>query len=535
MKPKFGDAITAVIYRQQRRGAIIWGSVFGMFMWVSAAGYAQAYPTTEDRATVVRTLGENTGIRSIFGPPRALDTVQGFTAWRSATSFVVIGAVWGLLLATKLLRGDEEAGRSDLLFAGPVTRASGLRAQLVGLGITWLVLFGTVASWFITIGVTGHYFSWTAAIWFALVSCSTASVFLAVGAATSQFASTRRTASTVAGALFGAALLTRAIAESVEGRHWLSWASPIGWVDRMHPLTGTNMTPMLLIVAAVAVAVTLAVVVASRRDLGQGVWPSRDTAEPATALLQSSRGLALRLLRGTTIAWAVGVGIFAAVFGIVSTAVSDAFKENSSVSDIFSRLGAELSAPGYVGVTFVFLGAALGITAAVFIGACRAEEAEGRLEYITALPVRRADWLLTRASIAAGSMVVLGLVAGVGGWIGVAVSGGDIQVGRMFLEGINVVPPGVLVLGVGTLAYGFFARSGSAVAYALVAWSFLVEMIGALVNLNHLVLDTSIIHHVAAVPAADPHWDASLAMLAVGCTCIALGAVALQRRDLQPG
>ena len=112
----------------------------------------------------------------------------------------------------------------------------------------------------------------------------------------------------------------------------------------------------------------------------------------------------------------------------------------------------------------------------------------------------------------------------------------DPAAGAKAIKGLKEVPVrGQIATECMGLAYGFFARSGSAVAYALVAWSFLVEMIGALVNLNHLVLDTSIIHHVAAVPAADPHWDASLAMLAVGCTCIALGAVALQRRDLQPG
>jgi ABC-2 type transport system permease protein len=276
-------------------------------------------------------------------------------------------------------------------------------------------------------------------------------------------------------------------------------------------------------------------VVASRRDIGAGQWPGRDTAVAQTALMRSTPGFALRLMRGTAVAWAVGVGIFAGVFGIVSTAVSDAFKENSSVSDIFSRLGAELSAPGYVGVTFVMLSAALGIAAANFLGASRAEEADGRLEYVTALPVRRSDWLLTRTALAAASIVVIGLVAGVGGWVGVAVSGGDIAFGRMFLAGVNVIAPGLVVLGVGTLAYGSFARAGTAVAYALVAWSVLVELIGAFANFNHFILDTSIIHHVAAAPAMDPHWDATAVMLVIAVLAAIGGAVGLQRRDLQPG
>ena len=530
-----GRAIAHLIYRQQRRGAVIWGSVFGVFVWVSAYGYAAAYPKASDRANIVQTLGANKGIRSIFGPARGLDTVAGFTAWRCATSFAVIGAVWGVLLATKVLRGDEEAGRSDLYFAGPVTRAGGLTNQLLGLAITWGVLFATVWSWTITVGVAGHYFSWTAGTWFSLVSCSCALIFLALGAVTSQLTQTRRGAAALAGAAFGAGLLVRAGAESVDGGRWLTWVSPVGWIDRMHPLTGTNIAPFGAVIAATAIATWLAVALAARRDLGQGVLPSRDTAAARTRLLGSPQGLALRLTRGTTIGWAAGLFIFAAVFGTVSTAVSDAFKQDSSVSDIFGRLGADVSARGYVGVTFVMLSAALSLAAATFIGACRAEEADGRLEYLTAGPLRRRSWLAARVGVGALSLVVLGLLVGVGGWVGVAISGGTIGFADMLRAGLNVIAPALLVLGVATLAYGVVPRSGVQVAYALVAWSFLVEMIGALVELNHFVVDTSVIHHLAAAPAVDPRWGSAGVMVVVAIAGAVAGSVALERRDLQPG
>ncbi len=35
---------------------------------------------------------------------------------------MVLGAVWGLLTATRLLRGEEDAGRWELLLAGQTTR-----------------------------------------------------------------------------------------------------------------------------------------------------------------------------------------------------------------------------------------------------------------------------------------------------------------------------------------------------------------------------------------------------------------------------
>lgn len=529
------NAITRLIYKQQRRGAIAWGSVFGIYVWVSAYGYDAAYPTAKDRASMVASLGSNKGIQAIFGPARALDTVNGFTAWRCATSFAAIGAIWGLLLATKVLRGEEDNGHAELLFAGPVTRRSGLLGQLAGLGVVWGVLFVTVASWFVSVGLMGHYFSVTAGLWFSLVACSSAAVFVGVGAVTSQLASSRRLAAATAGALFGAALLVRAVAGSVDGASWLAWASPLGWLDRTHPLTGTNVAPIVLVVLVIAVALVATVLLADRRDLGAGLLRNADVAEAKTGLLRTPLGLALRLTRGVTIGWAVGVGVGAAVFGVVSSAVSEGFAENQSVTDIFARLGADISARGYVGVTFIMLGALFGFTAATFISSCREEESTGRLEVLGAGPLRRWNWLLGRVAVGSGALTMLGAAAGVGGWLGVAASGGHISFGRMLLAGLNVVPPGLLVLGVGIAAYGIAPRSGVAVAYALVAWSFLVEMLGALVQLHRYVLDTSMIHHVAAAPAVDPRWQPTLVMLAIAVAGALIGAAALERRDLAQG
>ena len=298
-------AISNLIYKQSRRSALIWGSVIGTFVWVSAAAYAASYPKLADRLQFARTLGTNAGIRAIFGPARAIETVQGFTAWRSSTPFALLGGVWGLLLATKVLRGDEEEGRADLLYAGPVTRASGLTHALGGLTVAFLVFFAAVASCVVAVGVLGGYFSWTAALFFSAASCAGAAMFIPVGALTSQLFATRRAASAVAGAALAVAVLLRAIGESVDGAYWLTWASPNGWIDKLHPLTGSAFGPWALI-AGFVIAVTAGRSTSRRRrDLGAAVLPSRDTADARTALLGSPIGLAVRLSRGTMIALGV--------------------------------------------------------------------------------------------------------------------------------------------------------------------------------------------------------------------------------------
>ena len=523
------------VFRQQRRGAYIWGAVFGVLAWVSAYGYATAYPTVADRRDLAHSLGTNVGTRAIFGPAHYLDTVGGFTAWRSATSFVILGGVWGLLLATKVLRGDEESGRAELLYAGPVTQASGLAELMTGLLLTLALLFANVAGWLIPVALWYGYFSWTAALWFSLTSVMCAAMFLAVGSLTSQLAATRRAAAGIAGGVLGLAFVLRAVGETVAGARWVLWVSPIAWVDRMRPLTGTAYGPLLPIGLFVAACAWGATLLARRRDVGAALLPSRDTSEAHTRLLSSPMRLSLRLSRNTTIAWGLGVMLFAAIFGVVSSAVTDSFGDNQSVSDIFKRLGASLSARGYVGVTFVMLGAVTGLVAATFVSGGRAEEADGRLEHIAAAPKLVSHWLMGRVLVGAASIVVVSALAGLGGWLGVRVSGGDISFGDMLMAGLNLVAPGVLVLGIGTLVHGVVPRLAAAAGYAVVAWSFLVEIVGSMVKFNHLLLDTSVIHHIAASPAVDPRWGSAVVMVVVGLGAAAFGSAALQRRDLVIG
>ena len=104
------------------------------------------------------------------------------------------------------------------------------------------------------------------------------------------------------------------------------------------------------------------------------------------------------------------------------------------------------------------------------------------------------------------------------------------RLATLLAVGVNVIPAGILVLGVGMLVHGLAPSLAAPVAYGLVAWSFLVEVLGA--SLGRWVLDTSLLHHLARPPAAQVRWD-SAALVALGLAAAAVGAVAFARRDLQ--
>ena len=75
----------------------------------------------------MRALAESPAIRIMFGKPVALGDPGGFTVWRTGTPLAVLVAVWSALTAVRITRGEEEAGRWNLLLAGRVRLAAAAR------------------------------------------------------------------------------------------------------------------------------------------------------------------------------------------------------------------------------------------------------------------------------------------------------------------------------------------------------------------------------------------------------------------------
>ncbi len=112
------------------RTTLVWTAVVAAVVASAAVAYRSAYPTEASRQVVVTLLGDNRAFDALYGRPVALETVGGFLAWRYGATAAVIIALWALLAVSRLLRGDEDEGRSDLLVAGPVSTRSLLASQL---------------------------------------------------------------------------------------------------------------------------------------------------------------------------------------------------------------------------------------------------------------------------------------------------------------------------------------------------------------------------------------------------------------------
>jgi ABC-2 type transport system permease protein len=520
--------------RSAVRSGALWGVVFGAFVASSALGYAASYPSLASRRVLARTFGNDAGIDGLLGPARHIESVAGFTAWRTLVLLAVLGGVWGLLAATRLLRGEEDAGRWEVMLAGPTDRRRAAAQAVAGLGAGVLVLWVITAILTVASGRSSDVrVSVGAALFFSVALVAGAAVFTAAGALASQLASTRRQAAAFAGVALGVSYGIRVIADSGSGLSWLRWLSPVGWIEELQPLTSPHPWPLVPLVGLVVGLAGMSVVVAGRRDLGAGVVADRTTATARTRWLSGPVGLTLRIGRGAMIGWAIAIGATSLLLGVVAKSAGSALNQASGFEAALERLGARASgAAAYVGVSFLVVAALIAVMVAGHLTSARSEEAEGRLDHLVSRPVARRRWLAGRVAVALVAAVGAGLLAGVGSWLGAASQDTGLAASRLLEAGLNVVAPAILLIGLGVLTLGLRPRWVAVVAYGYLGWSLLLELVGGVVQANHWLLDTSMFHHLTPAPAAPPDWASAVALAVVGLSAAVVGGLAFERRDL---
>lgn len=520
--------------RRVGRQGILWGLVFGSTIAASASAYSSTFPTAASRAQVALAFEGNAAWEALFGTIRRIDTVAGYTSYKSMMFTLILGAIWGLLIATRLLRGEEDAGRWELYLSGHTTRARAALQAAIGLGV------GVLALWVPTAVLTAAAGSSSevnigvgASLFFATAVVAAAAMFMAIGMFVGQLAATRHDANLIGAGVLAGSYLVRMAADSEPGLAWLRWASPLGWIEELRPLTGSRPFAFLPVVALVVVLVVIAVSVAKRRDLGASALASRDAPRPRTLLLGGQAGLTIRLTRWVIAAWIVALAVTGLVMGLVAQAAGNALRGARGLEEAIERLGATTAgAAAYLGFVFVLAAGLVAVAVAGQVAAIRNEEAAGHLENLLVRPVARWRWLAVRLGVGLGLVVLASVFAGLAAWIGATSHHADVGLGELLKAGLNVVPPAVFILGIGGLAFGVWPRGAIGVAYGLVVWSFLVEIISAVFDSNHWLRDTSPLLHMAPVPAADPNLAAAAWLVGLGLLAAVLGIAVFGRRDL---
>lgn len=521
-------ALARRTFRDARVRTISFACLFAVIAYIQPVGYRDAYPALSSRLAFARSFADNKAIRLFYGVPHNLLTVSGYTAWRVGGTLSIFAAVFGLLAAVRALRTEEDTGRMELVLAGSVGRGTAYLSALAAIAAGVLILGLAEFAGLVLAGLPAG-----GSAELALATASVLPVFVGVGAVASQLASTRRMALELGGAAVGLFLALRVIADTSSAAGWLRWATPLGWAEEVRPFTGAHPIVLALPAAATVLLLAVAARIAAGRDIGTGVLPARESAEPDLGLLSSPTLQALRSERGSLIVWLSSIGAFAYITGVIAKSTSTAGISKSLRHEVAKLgTGSIVTPTGYLAFVFIFFILAVSLFVCAQIAAARHEEAGERLETLLSLPVSRRGWLGGRLVLAVGGAGAISLTAGLLTWAGARSGGVSISLAGMLEAGLNCLPVALMFLGIAALAYAIVPRASAGLSYGLVTVAFLWDLFGSLLSVPHWLVQATPFAHVGLVPAQPFRAGAAVIMLVIAAAS-ALAAVWLfQRRDL---
>jgi ABC-2 type transport system permease protein len=539
-RPPEGTVTRFVGLRALRLGAVA-GVALGVYVLATAVGYRLIAPTAAQRVEVLNNLAASTGLKVLLGQAVPITSAAGFVDWRVTGVAAIVGPVCWLIVTTRTLRGEEASGRWELVLAGRTTPGRATAAALAGLGagllamylaVTLLTKFSDIAH--------GVHIGAGQALLFGLAVVAPAAEFLAIGAVASQVMPTRARAAALTAGTFGAAFLLRAAGDAAGSVHFLVYVSPLGWVEQLHTLARPQVLWLVPIAGLTGACIWTALFLASRRDLGASLVADTDAAEPHVALLGSPIGIAVRLSWQATMRWLAVVVVAGVLYGALARSAGQAFATSGSLQRLSGRL-THAAEPGlistgaraYAAIIFLLLATLLMAYAASAVGKLREDEAEGYLDNIVVRPVTRQRWLAGRVALMLTVIVVAGALGSIVFWIAAVAADTGLGVGELAQAGLNSAAPAVALAGLGVLLLGFVPRLVTVACWVIVAWAFMLDLLGAVVPINHWLMDTSLLQHLAPAPAANPDWRVCVTYLAIAAAAAALGGWRFTRRDLR--
>lgn len=520
--------------RRDRIKLPVWIVLTIGFVAATVPALVSTYGSAAERTAYYATVGAS-AIGKLFVGNMDDDSMGAVFMAETLLYVGLIVAFLNILLMVRHTRQNEELGSSELLQSARVGRFAPLTAAL-------LVVFGANA--LVAAGLAAVFSGQTdlpqgGALLYGLAVGLCGMAFAAIAGITAQLASTARAASSLASMVVGVAFLLRAIGDFFPTETldkiwplWPSWLSPFGWLQLARPLTLQDWWALLLPIGFTLIAVLAAYGLLLRRDVGQGIMPTRLGRGRARRSLLSPLGLALRLQRGVFIGWTVAVLAMVFTAGGMVTQVQDLVEESPVLQQYLALSGGN--------ITTLFASAMIGITSLLIVAyglqallKMRSEETNGYIEPLLAAGVGRVRWQLSHFAVVLGGTILLlflnGLLTGL-----IVGSASEALLSEYMVAGLVYVPPVSLLLALAFFCFGVVPRLMSVIAWLAFGFVLFVSQFANLMKLSPDVVNISPFAHVTTGLAGDVRLSPLVIMLALTVILGFAGVWAWRSRDIRP-
>ncbi|MDY7104753.1 MAG: hypothetical protein S0880_26510 [Actinomycetota bacterium] len=513
-----------VQWRFRHRNVVIWVLAVAATLAATAIGVARLYDTPTEIQEYADSVSSG-ALYAINGKFEGINTLGGVIQDEFGFLASFLLPLMGLAMMAGPTRGEEEAGRLELLLARPVDR----RAPVVGaFVVTTAALVAVTVLMGLAMGAAGVPF-WRGMLYAASLG-ALAYCFAGIAAVAAQLVRHARGVYTVGFAVLVAAYVLRGVGDTID--LWVVWLSPLGWAEKVDAF-GPARTWALAIPLVVGTAgIVTAAALAGRRDVGDSTLQyGIGGPSEASSWLRRPIGTAAWIHRGSLLGWMAGALAFVGMFGALAQQVVDAIVENAQLADALNT-STENPADGFFAITLVYLALiAIGYVAAAF-AVLRRQETDGHLEPILAGSVSRIRWLATQylvigvgllAILAAGTITLALTAAASLGESGV--------IGDLIVAGLAYVPAVAFVAGIAAALFGLRPQLFPLV-WAVVGVIAFIAFLGPGLELPMLVRNLSPTQHVGNPPDGDVEIWGLVIMSTLALVLGAIGIAGLRDRDV---
>lgn len=275
----------------------------------------------------------------------------------------------------------------------------------------------------------------------------------------------------------------------------------------------------------------LALVLSAGRDVGGSLLAARTGPHRASAALATPFGLALREHRGTTLGWALLVGILLTTYGSLTQTVIDAFEGNPDLAQYLASGEQGILEP-MMAMFILLLSLLVAGYALQSLGSLRKEEVSGRLELQLSGDRGRVAWLAPHLVVITTGTLVVAATGALALALTTSASLGDSSwVGTLLGAAAAHLPATLLLAGTSLALFGWLPRAQPAV-WALFAVGAVLAYMGPGLDLPGWLVEWSPFGLVGNVPAEDVDVTGSVVAGVGGLVLAGLGVLGFTRRDV---
>ena len=521
-----GRSVSRLAVRQLRIGAVLVALICGGMSALFASQYQKISGLLDESG--LQAMAGNPIEKIFLGQAAVLDDPGGFAVWRTGTAVLVLASVWIMLATTRITRGEEDAGRWNLLLGGRLRLADVVLRCLIAL-IGSATLIGVAVGAALIAARTDMVGS---ALHAAGISC-VALTFATTALLAAQVMPGRSSATGLTFAALGVGLILRMIADSSPQLAWLAWATPFGLSARTAPYADNRIGPLIVLSAFPIVLAGAALLAARHRDLGDGIVTVSGERRPRVRLLHSIAGFAVRRSARTTLGWATGIAASFFVAGALLVSVLEYFQTNPRIAELAAAAGitGPESVNAFAAPLFSLLPVPTGLYAATRLATMVADEQAGRWTLLFAQPISRVRLLSAEIAVTVGGVIVLHCSAAVAFWTGAIITGTPLQFADALAGTLNSLPVALLAVAAAALGIGWLPPAALAIGALPIVGGFLVTAITQSTSSPAWVASLSPWTHLAAVPDAPPNWGATTIFLLIGAILTGLGVYGYVQRD----